>query len=533
MAFLVRRSIPCVVEEDDDILVVNKPPGWNTHAPAPFAGEGIYDWLRHGEVRWSNLAIVHRLDKETSGLIVFGKSAVANKSLTEQFARRAVRKVYHLVTDRPVREDEFVVVSRIVRLGDRYVSRPLLGEEDRSETRFRVMRREGNRTHLAAEPITGRTHQIRVHAADKGCPILGDRVYGGTAAERLWLHAERIGFKHPADGTRREITVPANFELPMGVGLRESMISTLETDAFRICHGAADGWPGWYVDRLGGWLLAQSAGELNPEQLEWLKEQLKKGTWSGCYHKVLSRQIGAKTTASPRHVAGDRAPGIFYIRENGLRFEMSFEEGYSTGLFLDQRENRRRCLTGLVAARFKLWKAEGEVSVLNLFAYTCGFSVCAAKGGARVTSVDASRKYLEWGKRNFVANGIPLEGHDFIHGDALDWLKRLKKKGRLYDLVILDPPTFSRTKEHGVFQAEKDYGKLIELGVPLVGHGGVLFAATNAGRFEPGAFVDLAQKAVAGAGRKVEQWHYQPQPPDFPIQRDEPAHLKTIWMWVH
>ncbi|MFM8421167.1 MAG: pseudouridine synthase, partial [Verrucomicrobiota bacterium] len=89
--------------EDDDVLVVSKPPGWNTHAPAPHAGEGLYDWLRDREPRWAALAILHRLDRDTSGLIVFGKGERANRSLTAQFESRSVRKEYRLRTDAPPR----------------------------------------------------------------------------------------------------------------------------------------------------------------------------------------------------------------------------------------------------------------------------------------------------------------------------------------------------------------------------------------------------------------------------------------------
>ena len=95
--------LPCVIFEDEHLLVVNKPAGLNTHAPSPFAGEGIYDWLRHREPRWAKLAIIHRLDKETSGVIVFGKTTAANRSLTEQFTNRSVHKKYLLLTDRPMK----------------------------------------------------------------------------------------------------------------------------------------------------------------------------------------------------------------------------------------------------------------------------------------------------------------------------------------------------------------------------------------------------------------------------------------------
>src|ERR1043165_4516404 len=88
--------------EDDHLLVVNKPAGVNTHAPSPYAGEGIYDWLRHREPRWAKLSILHRLDKETSGVMVFGKTAEANRSLTQQFTEHTIRKKYRLLTDRPV-----------------------------------------------------------------------------------------------------------------------------------------------------------------------------------------------------------------------------------------------------------------------------------------------------------------------------------------------------------------------------------------------------------------------------------------------
>src|SRR5512140_3343776 len=92
------RMVPCVLFENEHLLVVDKPAGVNTHAPSPFAGEGLYDWLRHREPRWASLAIIHRLDKETSGVMVFGKTSQANRSLTQQFTQRTVRKLYLLLT---------------------------------------------------------------------------------------------------------------------------------------------------------------------------------------------------------------------------------------------------------------------------------------------------------------------------------------------------------------------------------------------------------------------------------------------------
>lgn len=216
------------------------------------------------------------------------------------------------------------------------------------------------------------------------------------------------------------------------------------------------------------------------------------------------------------------------IRENGVRYEIRFDQGYSVGLFLDQRDNRRRLLTGHVAAGFPPLGHGGEL--LNCFAYTCAFSVCAALGGARTTSLDLSRKYLDWGRRNFALNGLDPARHEFVFGDVFDWMRRWARRGRRFDTVLLDPPTFSRSKEHGDFRVERDYGDLVGLAASLLHPGGVLFASTNAARLEPESFLDQVRGALTGAGRRIVAAHYVPQPPDFPVSRDEPAYLKTVWL---
>jgi 23S rRNA (cytosine1962-C5)-methyltransferase len=217
------------------------------------------------------------------------------------------------------------------------------------------------------------------------------------------------------------------------------------------------------------------------------------------------------------------------VRENGLRFELRLDEGGSTGLFLDQRENRRRLQEHYVAPGFELPPAP---EVLNAFAYTCGFSVCAAAGGGHVTSLDLSKSYLEWGRRNFVLNRLEPSGHEFIFGDAFAWFRRLVKKKRFFDIIVLDPPTFSRSRESGVFQAEKDYGALVDAALPLLKPGGTLLASTNAAAFAPEDFLEAVTGSIRRTGRSVSRQHYAPQPPDFPIERGEPAYLKTVWLQV-
>jgi 23S rRNA (cytosine1962-C5)-methyltransferase len=530
-----------VLHEDEHLLVVNKPAGLNTHAPSPYAGEGIYEWLRHRELRWENLAIIHRLDKETSGVLVFSKSLLANRSLTAQFATRTIRKRYVLLTDKAVKKKTLTLRTALARVGDRYVSRPLHTGADVAETHFQVVWASDLRVQVEAEPVTGRTHQIRVHAAEAGFPILGDTLYGGANYPRVCLHAAEITLQHPATASRVTFRAPVDFDADPRVDVRTSLVDPELTSAFRLIHGASDGWPGWYVDRLGDYLLSQAERPITAQQVSSLHYLARRFGAKGVAHKILNRQIrrAASDLSSPQMLTGVAPAEHFSIRENGVAFELSFLEGYSVGLFLDQRDNRRRLRTGHIAARFPLAapKAVGQAAhdrpeILNTFAYTCGFSVCAALGGARTTSLDLSRKYLEWGKRNFALNGIDPAAHDFIYGDFFEWTKRFAKKGRLFDAVLLDPPTFSQSKISGIFRVEKDYGKLIQAALPLLRPSGVLFCSTNAADWAPDAFLKVLHQTIAAGSRRIAAQHYAPQPPDFPICRQEPAYLKTVWLRI-
>ncbi len=527
---------PCVLFEDEHLLVVNKPPGWNTHAPAPFAGEGIYDWLRHREPRWADLAIIHRLDKETSGVLVFGKTPLANKSLSEQFEQRKVSKRYLLVSDRPPPKRELTVRSNIARDGARYTSMPTGAGGEPAETRFKsgTQNAEHGTWEVLADPLTGRTHQIRVHAAASGFPILGDTLYGGTPAARVFLHAQELTLTHPASGVETTFHASADFAADARLAIRHALMEASSASAFRLIHGAADGWPGWQVERLGNYLLSLSEAALTDAQTNQLAAWLKQLNLHGAYHKRLDRRVRQTKAeqSSPQLVLGDAAPERFMVLENGLRFELSFTEGYSYGLFLDQRDNRRRLLTGHIAADFRFRLPTSDFRLLNCFSYTCGFSIAAAKSGAHTTSLDLSKKYLDWGRRNFALNGLDPAAHDFIYGDVFDWLRRLAKKGRPFDAVLLDPPTFSQSKESGVFRAEKDYGKLVTLALPLLKPEGILFASTNCATLSPEGFLATIEAMIQQAGRRILQQHYVPQPPDFPITRDEPAYLKTVWFKV-
>jgi 23S rRNA (cytosine1962-C5)-methyltransferase len=530
MAVLVSNA-PCVLFEDEHLLAVNKPPGWNTHSPSSYAGEGIYEWLRNREARWGKLAIIHRLDKETSGVLLFAKTELANRALTAQFTSRSVVKKYIFLThSRPSRQ-QFKLKSALVRSGEKYFSRPIVAGSEVAETVFHLLREENGFFLMEAQPLTGRTHQIRVHAAECGVPILGDKLYDGEPFGRMCLHARELLLTHPASQEPLGLSAEPDFINSAAEQLRNAFIGE-DTNAYRLLQGESDQQPGLYVEQWGEYLLPESETPLSGNQAKFVESILHNQKLRGAYHKTLKKSTGPQPMeqTAPKFIVGEPAPELFLIRENGVNFEISFQQGYSVGLFLDQRDNRRRLLTNYFGPAFA-----GFVSglngrrILNCFSYTCGFSVCAALSGAITTSLDLSKKYLDWGKRNFLANKLDPTGHDFIYGDVLDWAHRLAKKSRRFDLVLLDPPTFSRSKR-GTFRAEKDYGQLVKSVLPLLAPDGVLFCSTNAQKLMPEDFLQIIKRVAIEAGRTPHEEFYCPQPPDFPVSKAEPAYLKTIWI---
>lgn len=482
-----------ILFEDDHLLVVNKPSGINTHKPDRFAPDGIHEWLQK---RLGKLAILHRLDKDTSGVLLFGKTREANQSLARQFEWRTLRKEYLLLS--ALKPTRTLCNAR----------------SPNAETAFEYIEPHAGVFLTRAKPVTGRTHQIRLHASDCGFPILGDREYGGVPAARLMLHAHRLTLEHPTTGERLTLTapVPGVFEdlakLTAAREFRELLFTGTDCDAYRLVSGAADAMPEVIVDRLADHALVQ-----------WQSEVESAGVYECLGADVVYAQTVLKGKRSAPHLVWGAAKPVV-AREHGVKYLIRFDEGLSAGLFLDQRENRRRLLRMRLAGK----------SVLNCFAYTCGFSVAAALAGARTTSLDLSRKYLDWGKENFRLNGLVPEEHEFVFGDAFEWLRRFAKREQRWDMVILDPPTFSTTKHGRAFQAERDYGELVALAAPLVAADGLLFCSTNQRTFTAERFETAVQGAAEKAGRRIGEVEFETLPFDYRVATGEQAYLKTLWV---
>jgi 23S rRNA G2069 N7-methylase RlmK/C1962 C5-methylase RlmI len=182
---------------------------------------------------------------------------------------------------------------------------------------------------------------------------------------------------------------------------------------------------------------------------------------------------------------------FFTVFEYGVKFKVNLTDYLDTGLFLDHRETRR-----YVASQSK-----GK-RLLNLFAYTCSFSVHAALAGASFTkSVDLSNTYTAWGRENFLLNGIEGSKHPIIREDCLKFLEEEKET---YDIIVIDPPTISRSKKMDqMFDVQIDYVFLIERALKLLARGGAIFFSTNSRRFSfdeslfPGcSILDVSSKTL-------------------------------------
>jgi 23S rRNA (cytosine1962-C5)-methyltransferase len=291
--------------------------------------------------------------------------------------------------------------------------------------------------------------------------------------------------------------------LEASVARRASLV-TEETNAVRLIDGAGDGLPGLFLESFAGhWLLSTTTVSIPVAVGEWLRDR-----GVSCYGK----RLDPHQKESPVHRSGPETTAPFLIRENGICYEISFQSGYSQGIFLDQRDNRaevrRRMRPGM--------------KLLNTFAYTGAFSVAAAMAGAETTTLDLSQTYLDWAKRNLSHNSIDPAAHHFCKGDTFHWLRGFARQGRRFDGILLDPPTFSRDLKGKVFRVENDFGELAALAAQVLSPGGWLLCCTNFRGMTPAEF----EQQIRSKLRRPMKTRHAPMPEDF---TDTP-YLKALWL---
>lgn len=509
-------EIPVVLYEDDDLLAVDKPAGWLTHADGETTRPDV---VTHQTTRLNGqpLGVHHRLDVDTTGVLLFSKSSEGASRLHAAFALGEASKVYVAVVDGTLGGGAGLPEGLTEGLPEGVINRPVPEAPDRpAVTRWRTLRAGPSYTVVEARPETGRTHQIRAHFASIGHPIRGDQRYGDALdvrAPRLLLHCDRIEVPGYPPFVAERPPVFARYLGHPPEASRSGLRGSLHTTCFREHNGAADGAEGLRVDRYGDhlWIVCNDL-RADAELLRLEGVSTAESVW--VVDAKSDRSHGGQP--KPRLLRGRAVPVLMPMLEHGVTYLVELGSHLSTGLFLDQRETRARLARGAARGR----------RVLNTFAHAGGFTVAASVGqAAKTVSIDLDRKWLSRIDPQLQANGCPLDGtrHDAIFGDVFDWLRRLGKRGERFDLVILDPPSTSIGAKGQRWSAAQDYAALLTLAAPLVEPGGQLWAITNHGGVSPGAFFKAAQRGLPEQAR-LEQ--VLPMPVDHP-EEGQPS-VKTF-----
>lgn len=316
------------------------------------------------------------------------------------------------------------------------------------------------------------------------------------------------------------------------VDARLTHFDDAETDGYRLIHGPGDGLPGLVVDRYAGTAVLKCYAHAWLPWLPTIVQALREDGILACGILRLSRALQSEGDAIAPYAEGlllwgDEPEVATAFRENGIRFEVDPRRGQKTGFFLDQRENRQR-VEALSANK----------SVLNAFCYTGGFSLYAARGGAkRVVSIDASKQAMAALERNIAlnagwtrnasANGVQAT-FDNLCGDAFEQMNDLLRYGEAFDVVIIDPPSFAKRNAE-IESAQQAYTRLARLGAELTTENGTLVFASCSSRITEALLEDALGAGVRHARKHVEVFERVGHPIDHPVARVEEQYLKCLY----
>jgi len=319
-------------------------------------------------------------------------------------------------------------------------------------------------------------------------------------------------------------------QLNAAAAVRSPLRNGTQTTGYRLVYGENDGLPGLVVDCYDTTVVIKIYSAAWVPHLATLVAVLQEVQEVQPAERFILR-MSRNIAATPVHLYGLRdgmilvgppLEGPVTFLENGLRFEADPIRGQKTGFFLDQRENRAT-VEGLSAGK----------RVLNIFAYTGGFSLYAARGGAyEVTSLDLSRPALEAAERNFELNQadpkVSAANHQLLAGDAFALLQQLAEAGERYDLVIIDPPSFAKrqTEVEGALHA---YSRLTSLGLGVLEPGGTIVLSSCSSRVNAEEFSLNARETAAQMGRPLQLFQQTGHAIDHPVGFAEGAYLKCLY----
>lgn len=515
-----------VLFEDDDIIAFDKPYGFNTHTNDSKVGQS--DFIEDGLIeilekqRGQRLHIIHRLDQTTTGVIIFGKSQESAKKYAGYFFDRKVRKTYWFITAKKTAVSEHVIDRPIIHKG----------KELEAKTELRFQKRSQSYELWEAKPFTGRNHQIRIHAQAAGISILGDPKYDGKEFVFLCLHNHRIEFPNDLVITSKppvyfedlsilddHVLAKSYFEIDrrqrlFQLSLRDYLSGTqvdspvsgcslkkaqetshclrwvhpygsatqndFALDQYGevlFCHWGKETFNDKDHNRLAA--IAQSFGKRmfvrHGKEVHEIEDSFASNFAAGNSHQTES--IGEK---SKRFEENPQSPKTWKAQENGISYELRVEGGAGIGLLLNQRLLRN----------WVLHNSEGR-TVLNLFAQQGAYGLCAAAGKAsEVTTVEANKGLLNWGKRNLELNPQAAGVIKSFCRDSFPFIKQAQAKGQKFDVITCEVPSFQRG-EKGVFKIETDLPAFVKSCIQCLSEKGTLLLTTTAESLLAGDFRNL------------------------------------------
>ncbi|MCH4889685.1 class I SAM-dependent rRNA methyltransferase [Acidaminobacter sp. JC074] len=306
---------------------------------------------------------------------------------------------------------------------------------------------------------------------------------------------------------------------------RKSLYRSKDTNAFRVFNGEGDGFGGFTIDYFDGYYLinwySKGCYKFRDHVINSLKRIVD---FKGIYQKKRFDTQG-KYIEEDGFVMGTRGEFPLVVKENGVHFAIYLNEGAMVGVFLDQRDVRN-------AIRKKYSK---DKSVLNTFSYTGAFSIYAALGGAKkTTSVDLANRSLPRTREHFSLNELDYEGHDILVEDVFNYFKYAVKKGLKFDTVILDPPSFAKSKKFK-FSAQKDYTNLLKEAIAITEDEGVIVASTNCSLFNMKKFKTFIEDAFSQMRYPYSILEEYTLPSDFKTTKTfkEGNYLKVVFLKKH
>ena len=303
---------------------------------------------------------------------------------------------------------------------------------------------------------------------------------------------------------------------------RKAFFENEDTTAFRVFNGEGDGIGGVTIDYFDGYYVinwySKGIYQFKEEIIQSITSQFP---FKGIYQKKRF-DVDGKYVEEDDFVTGERGQFPLIVKENGIHFAVYLNEGAMVGVFLDQRDVRKA---------IRDHYAEGK-TVLNTFSYTGAFSVAAALGGAtKTTSVDLANRSKSKTIEQFSMNGIDYEAQDIIVEDVFHYFKYAVKKNLKFDLVILDPPSFARSKKV-TFSAAKDYTNLLKQAITITEDHGVIVASTNSAAFDMKKFKGFIKTAFQECNEKYEILEEYSLPEDFRTIKEFPEgdYLKVVFI---